>query len=266
MTVVTCGAARRLAWGSPDRLFTPVARARALIHIGQCGSCRRFVADMEVLHQAVAGCASSVSASPALRRRVHEVVQREPHRRRVIRRISRLGLGLAAALLVTVAGVWMTAHPPAGPVAKLVAKEAALLSLPGIESSDAEAVHVWLAGRVDFPIHVPTFPDARLTGAAIATVGGRHAAVLRFQVGDQHVAYVVAPDGTPVVLPKVEPARREERYGAVAVVFWQAPGMLHIWMGSLPAPHLASLARRCAEQARTAQRTTAVPRRTPIVA
>ncbi len=266
MTAVTCGAARRLAWGSPDRLLTPVERARALVHIGQCGTCQRFVADMQVLRQAVAGCGSSVTAPPALRRSVQAVIRLEPQRRLAARRSYRLGLGLAAALAITALGVRMFISAPGDPLGRLVAQESALLALPGIESSDAEVVHTWLASRLAIPIHVPTFPDARLTGAAIATVGGRHAAVIRFQVGDRHVAYVVAPDGAPLTMPKVDPARHEARYGAVAVVSWQAPGLFHVWMGSLPAPHLASLARRCAEQARAAQISTVVPRRTPIVA
>lgn len=265
MTAVKCGAARRLAWGDPDRLVTSVDRARALSHIGKCGSCRRFVADMKTLREVAGSCGSTAIASPDLHRRVRAALRQEPARRIAVRRSYRLGLGLAAALAATALGARLLIPFTSDPLRRLANAEARLLSLPGIESSDAASVHAWLAARLAFPVHVPTFPDARLTGAAVTTVDGHQAAVIRFQVGDRHVVYVMSPDGIPIERSGLDPIQHQTQYGALAVVSWRVPGLLHAWIGSLPPPHLASLARRCAEQARAA-RLSMVSRRPPIVA
>jgi anti-sigma factor RsiW len=256
---MTCGRARRLAWDDPDAIVVSVERARAMAHLARCPACQRFVAAMRLFKRAV-GMARGVESAPAtLRLRVQDTLQ-AAHRRRVRHHRRRWVLvGLAAALALLALGSRLLPGGPGDPVRQIVRDEEARRAQSGIESSDPGAVHAWLAERVPFPVHVPTLPDARLTGAMVAAAEGRYSAVLRFQVGGRPVSYVVSSSQSGGDF-----RFRPGQVGDLAVVSWRQPGLLHVWFGPIPPEHLASLARRCAEQARAAASMLDVPRTTTV--
>ena len=240
-----CGAARRLAWGKRDLVVTPVGRGRALAHIGQCPDCRRYTSDMESLRTAV-GRTARLEPVPA------GLMPSVLHRTRIVRarraRVSRwLRTGLVAAVVLVAAKVlWPAGRGLPGEVYR---QRAALLAEPGIESSDVHEVQVWLDRRAPFHAHVPSFPDARLTGAAVAVVGSSPTVVIRFQVGNQFMMYAVASADSKI---SVDSSFRREERKAAATVAWRSGGLDHLWIGTIPVQHLASFAVRCAEQARAA--------------
>ena len=125
----------------------------------------------------------------------------------------------------------------------------ALLAEPGIESSDIAEVQRWLDRRAPFHAHVPSFPDARLTGAAVAVVASSPAVVIRFQVGNQFMLYAVTAADSKI---SVDSSFRREERKAAATVAWRSGGLDHLWIGTIPVQHLASFAARCAEQAKAA--------------
>lgn len=260
MRDMTCGRARRLAWGYAGETILSVEQAKARAHIVRCPACRRFLSAMSRFKQKVAAVRGSEPAPAALRERLRRelIAARRRHAERRWRR--GLGLGLAAALAAMVLGSVILFSGPNDPIRQIARQRAELQAQSGIESSDANAVHDWLAQRVSFQVHVPEFLDARLTGAAISTVNGHPSAVIRFEVGERHIAYVVAPDQAEDSDTTLRPARVR----GLSIVSWRTPGQLHVWIGQLPQEQLASLARRCAEQARAAAVAGAVTRRTPI--
>lgn len=260
MSDLACGQARRLAWGESDRLVLSVERARAQAHISRCPPCQRFVGAMRLFRRAVGTEGGAESAPAAFRERLRANIGAARLERTERRWRGRLALTLAAAVVLIALGARLYPAVERDPVRQIARRESALLTEPGIESSDRRVVQEWLAPRVPYRVHIPEFLDARLTGAAVPAVEGRQSAVLRFQVGDRHITYVISP---------AEPATgdttlRSARVGGLAVVSWRAPGLLHVWIGAIPQAQLVSLARRCAEQASAAAALSAEPRRAPV--
>lgn len=255
MTQNDCGVSRRLAWGPSGQVVSSVERGRALAHIAQCATCREFAHDMETMTRALSRVGQTIAVpfdvQQRLNRQVSKAMRAEFTRSSSVPMVARVVL-IAAALLLTFVTL-RTEQPDA--VGKIVERQAQLLSAPGIESNDAAVVQRWLGARVAHRVHVPVFEDARLAGAAIAIVDGAGVAVLRFQVGAAFVTYTLLPD-TPIdpALPKDVAATtwRTAEHGRSSSVTWSASGTQHIWVGELPLPHLLSLAKRCAEQARMA--------------
>lgn len=287
MTQSECGVSRRLAWGPSGQSVTSVERGRALAHITHCASCREFTRDMERMAGSVARLGATVTVPTDVQHRLKhgmaEVLRAEfpdtPTRQAAVTpspgRLHHLRKGISAsrhrarqvvrgtpatARLALVAAALMLAFvslrsdaPDA--VSQVVDRQEQLLSEPGIESSDAVLVQRWLAVRVTNDVHVPVFEDARLVGAAVATLAGERVAVLRFQVGAAFVTYTLLPERSRGALPRGARTNTEWRtavHGPRSSVSWSDSDMQHIWVGELPIPHLLSLAKRCAEQARRA--------------
>lgn len=245
--VITCGTARRLAWESPEASVLPVERGRAVAHLAACEECRRFQSDMAVLRNATALLAPEVPTA-AFVARLRQATAAAPRRSRWMRGVL---LGLAAAATALVVIRWP--GPAASPVLteQIVAQQALLLAEPGIEHADAAVVQAWLNRRLPQPVHVPTFENARLLGAALVNLNNLPAAVIRFQVGGQFITYTVAPARDALAAaPAVVGARRD----TATVVAWRDATLQHVWVGAIPALHLTAFARSCAEQARSAMR------------
>ncbi len=259
MNDITCGEARRLEWGGRDEVVLPVERARAQAHLARCAGCRRFTAEMELLRRAAGELRDTTELPTGLRDRVRAAIAMGSRRRFSYRRWGLTSLGLAAAVALIVLGGRLALPDRADPIRHIVSREREFLALAGIESSDPGTVQAWLASLVAFTVHVPTFPDARLSGAAVSQVNGHPAAVMRFQVGDRPVTYVVVLD----TQASADSAFHEARFGDLSVVSWSMTGLVHVWLGTIPATHLTSLAHRCVEQARAAARLSAAPRSAP---
>ncbi len=260
MRDMTCGRARRLAWDDPGEFVLPVEQARARAHLARCPACQRFLSAMRLFRRMVATARGTETAPAPLRERLLGEINAAHQRHTDHRRHRRIGLGLAAAVALAILGTRLLSTGASDPIRQIARRETALLAQSGIESSDAHVVHGWLAERVPYSVHVPEFLDARLTGAAVTIVGGRPSAVIRFQVGERHIAYVIAPDQAV----DADAVLRPDRFRGLSIVSWRTPGLLHVWIGQLPPEQLASLAGRCAEQARAAAVVGAASRRAPI--
>lgn len=244
----SCGEARRLAFEPIHGPVTAIERWRAARHVERCGACRAFTADMRLLASRIPIAASGQGPSEEFVAQLRHAAAETAQRNRPMRR---WWTGLAAGLVGLVAlGSGLVSRGDADPLlAELVERQVALLTEPGIESANPVVVEQWIAGRTGLHVHVPTFDDARLLGAATTRVGGSPAAVVRFQVGSGYVTYTtVAIDGTA----ERDSTLRQAAVNALRLVWWRDTTSRHVWSGSVPAEHLTSLARRCLEQAAAA--------------
>lgn len=242
---MTCGAARRLGWGRGDPVVTSVERVRALAHVAQCESCRRFTSDMAMMASLIGSAAPGPEAPAHLTQRLRSRIAAARERRRKVRWTVGV-IALAAAALLTL--VRPVNRPGSEPVVEHLAE---LLAAPGIESSDDREVANWLEARTPLQVHVPTFGDARLTGATIAQIDGAPSVVVRFQVGNQYAVYTIS-GLTPPGEAEHSATLLTTRVGPIAVVEWRTMHEHHRWVGAIDLDHLTSLAKRCAEQARSA--------------
>jgi hypothetical protein len=200
---------------------------------------------MEKLRTAVGRTARLEPGPAGLRQGILQRTWIARARRARVSRWLRTGL-VAAVVLVAATVLWPAGRGLPGEVYR---QRAALLAEPGIESSDVHEVQVWLDRRAPFHAHVPSFRDARLTGAAVAVVGNGPTVVIRFQVGNQFMLYAVTAADTKI---SVDSSFRRDQRKAAATVAWRSDGLDHLWIGAITVQHLASFAVRCAEQAKAA--------------
>jgi hypothetical protein len=254
--MMTCGAARRLAWpdGAPRVVDERVAAAEA--HIADCAACRDFVADMRVLAERLAASGRSPSAPREVRERLFANLARarsDNERRQVRRVFTRWVTAGVAALVILAAGVWRLSsvvRAPADITARLADDHGRVLQGTGITSSDSDVVIQWLSGRVGFAVRVPSFTNGQLVGARIVDVNGLRGAVLAYRVDGRDLSYYLRPvPGAPTSddtsrMPEVQVSS----WSGFRIAEWRVPGITHVLVGDLSGSRLAGLAHECIRQ------------------
>jgi anti-sigma factor RsiW len=114
----------------------------------------------------------------------------------------------------------------------------------GLASSDSLQVAEWLAERLPFPIQVPLFPDARLTGARLLVAKRHSGAVLEYVVQGRGLTYYVLPGGG---VGSPQDVRLSAGNG-YRVASWHDAGLTHALVATLPGSKLIELARYCIHQ------------------
>jgi anti-sigma factor RsiW len=255
MGTMTCGKARRLLW--PDRGLRPASRetVAAQEHLAGCRSCQQFVHEMRALGEVIHDGAPREQAPAAVRDRLFSAVARARSGARPPSRGRRLLLGaLAVALLAVAGGAIMVRNAgrddAAAPIAAIAEDHARAVGGPHIISADLAEVTRWLQGHVQFAMHVPALPGARLRGARVSEIGGGRAAVVEYQLGSTSVGYFVVPNDDRSDRGGASPRFHESTRSGYHVVWWHEAGLLHAMIGNTSEAQLTTLAKACVEQMR----------------
>lgn len=269
---VTCGRARRLLWPEEELRVLSAELVAARAHADACAACQAFLREMAALRELTrtADRAKETVAPRDARERLFLALARRrasaPTPRRQRRTISLTAVAAALLLTLGLGIVWQLqrGEPQVTLLAALTDDHARTMSGEGLRSSDAGQVTRWLAERVPFPLHIPTFDDVTLVGARLHVREGRRGAVMEYAVGTRTVSYFVVPaeevevghmGGAAVAAAlanEVHPALRYASHAGYAVVFWQDGDVLHAFVGDLHPSGLERLARSCIRQAQAA--------------
>lgn len=253
---VECGRARRALWpdGGPRSATPEVLDAQE--HFAACTECQRFVRDMLALKEIVHEGAMREQAPREARGRLFTAIARaragaQPSSRSRMRLYSRAAM---AVVLVAVAGGLaadrLLRDADDDPLSAIAADHALALRATHIVSADPDELTRWLVGQVQFAMHVPLLPGARLRGARLCVMDGRRGAVVEYEVNGVAVSYFVMPTGSGQA-QAAGPARFAGTTRAgYRVVSWSEPGLLHAMVGNLSEGQLATLAKSCVDQAR----------------
>jgi anti-sigma factor RsiW len=251
--MITCGAARRLAWpdGAPRAWDERVEEAEA--HIRDCSDCTRFVADMRAMAHGISRSAPNPSAPRDVRERLFATLanaRAEQQSRANLVRTRSLAAAAAAVAVIAAFGVWQVLTPANGDslvAPRLVENHRQALHQEGVETADTSAVARWFVGRVPFAVHVPVFSNSELIGARVAEVNGLRGAAIRYRIDDQDVSYYILPasNGLPVTGTTAVQITSQAGY---RIASWRDPGLSHALVGSLSGLRLANLARECIRQ------------------
>lgn len=246
-----CGRTRRLLWpeADPSASATEIARARA--HAAECGSCRRFMDEMQSLAQGLRALGSDETAPPEVRQRVHaRLADARAARRPRIAGRRRAALWLATAV-ASVAGLafWFArvGVETSGTrvIGAVVEDHLRTLHQQAIESSEPAVVERWVAEHVPLAVRVPKLPEALLEGARVCHLNGARGAVIRYRVDDKPVSYYIMPESPGVRDQSGDTSFRAEAQAGYTVIAWRSDGLLHALVGDLPRARLARLAQMC---------------------
>lgn len=246
-----CGAARRLLLDrSPVRRLDETRRA-AERHAGECPTCAAFVRECEsgarLVQQAL-----SVPAPVALRERLFDSVATA----RVRPSLRRYPYVAAAVIAASLAGIVLGRTTTSVPdfdatIASIVADHAIETADSRFESDSPAAIEGWLTARVGYAVMVPVLSGGRLLGARTSETARGRAAVVEYAIDGRRVSYFII--GSP---PARWPDGRVRLAGAkgYSIAHWRDRGLLHAFVGALPADRVKSLAHECIEQGRTQAR------------
>ena len=257
---MTCGRARRLLWPDCGARSTSLEIVEAQEHLASCDSCQEFVREIRAVADMIRATAPRVEAPAEARERLFTALARARAGSHTVSRRwavpRRLAVAVAAILVVfgglSLSGRLSRSGRSPDPITALAEDHMRARSDAGIASSDAAEVARWLAGQLDFAMHVPVLPDASIRGARLCHMDGRRGAVVEYQVGDKVVSYFVVPDGSGSVDEGRPSGFDRATRAGYHVVSWREPGLLHAMVGNLPESQLATLAKACVEQAQRA--------------
>lgn len=258
-----CGAARRLLLdrSTPSR-FQP-RRSPAELHVGSCAECRKFNAECDVTVR-LAKESLSVTAPDDLRERLFEsVADARVH----VLRTHRFPYVAAAIVAASVAGIFLgrsmfTRSDVDATIVAIVADHAVTGVDERIRSNSAVQIEAWLSARVSHAVMVPTLTGAVVVGARLSGTPQGRGAVVEYEIDGGRVSYftLVAPPGTPIH----EGVKLAAAKG-YSIAHWQHRGLVHAFVGALPADRVKSMAQECIHQAESRLAATYRSRDTPGV-
>jgi anti-sigma factor RsiW len=179
-----------------DDSLPELESATVVGHLQSCPSCRARLDELRWLKDAVRSTALPAEASEEFRTRLAAAAARSRRRRRSLR-LGTLAAGVAvvlAALLVVppfVRDRRAMAELIGDHVGITVTREEAF----DIAGGDPRELERWFTGKIDFPLHIPPLPAARLVGARLCDIAGRHIPLASYELGTRRVSMFVERTG-----------------------------------------------------------------------
>lgn len=198
-----------------DGELSPIDAAAAHAHLNECHECSKRVLQLYQLKSAVKQAGMPHAPSPEILARLGAQAGQVRARHAIDQRtrpipVRSLVLQAAAALLVVALGLggWRWVRHSDSLAAEVLDEHLAMLSpgsLPEVTSSDRHTVKPWFEGKLPFSFNLPESsalpPDTVLTGADLAYIQGRPAAVLLFSIHKHRTSVFVSQNRPFAVLP-----------------------------------------------------------------
>lgn len=242
-----CGSARRVLLDRSAIRRIDESRLAAERHAGECPTCRAFIRECEATARLVQESLSA-PAPVALRERLYDSVATARVRPPAIRHFPYVA---AAVIAASVAGLFLGRNTASRPgfdatMESMVADHAVATADSRLESDSPAAIETWLTARVGYAVMVPTLSGGRLLGARTSVAAHGRAAVVEYEIDSRRVSYFIL--GAPAGRTRDDGVRLAASKG-YSIAHWRDRGLVHAFVGTLPAGRVESLAHECIEQA-----------------
>ncbi len=247
-----CDEARLILWPEPGPRAAEPEVVRAFDHYGSCASCKVFFEIQQRLAERLKDL-KTITAPLELRERVFATLAEErlksetfPAATRTYSpgtRVRNMVVAIAATIVLAVGGtLWQVGLFDRGPAA-------AVTRLESTSISDTHQLSRWIGGKIGYQPHIPSIPDARITGGAILVIRGIPSAAVTYRLHGEPVTYYVVPfklagsdsiDVTDDLMAMSE--------DGIGVVTWEFDGSARAISAALPHSRLAFIARLCQKQ------------------
>lgn len=175
-----------------DDSLAELESAAVASHVQSCRSCRSHVDELRWLKNAVRASAPAAVASDEFKARLAATPTRSRSRRRNVRVgavVSGVSLALAAVLVaLPIVRDRRAMNELIGDhVGITLTREEAF----DVTGGDARELERWFTGKIDFSLHIPQLPAARLVGARLCDIGGKHIPLASYELGVRRVSMFV---------------------------------------------------------------------------
>lgn len=242
-----CGAARRLLLDRSTPRRFQLRRVSAERHLDSCAECRKFTAECD-LTVGLAKESLSITAPEELRERLFESVAAARTR---VPRAHRFPYVAVAVVAASVAGIFLgrgmfTRPDMDATIAAIVAEHSVAGVDERINSNSPGQIEAWLGARVSHAVMVPTLTGAVVVGARLSGTPQGRGAVVEYEIDGRRVSYFTfAPPPGSAIGDDVKLSAAK----GYSIAHWQHRGLVHAFVGALPAERVKLLAHECIRQA-----------------
>jgi anti-sigma factor RsiW len=164
-------------------------------HVHSCSDCRSILDELRRLKDAVRSSAPPALASEAFRARLAGAASQSRRRRRTIGLGVAGGLGLALAVALIAIPIVRDRRAMAELIGDHVGITVTREEAFDITSADAGTLERWFTGKIDFSLHIPQLRQAKLVGARLCDIAGRHIPLASYELGTRRVSVFVERTG-----------------------------------------------------------------------
>ena len=220
-----------------DAALPELESATVAGHVHSCPSCRTRLDELRWLKDAVRSSAPPALATEEFKARLVATAARSRRRRRTVRLGALgggLGVALAALLLVLpfVRDRRAMAELIGDHVDITVTREEAF----DVSGDDRSSLENWFIGKIDFPLHIPQVPKARLVGARLCDIAGRHIPLASYELGTRRVSMFVERTGRAA-----RPMACDEQVHGYTVCRRTVEGVEYLFVSDYPAGEAGSI-------------------------
>jgi anti-sigma factor RsiW len=177
-----------------DDSLTELEAATVGSHIQSCPDCRSSLEELRWLKDVVRASAPAAVATAEFKARLAAAAARRRRRRRT--GLAATG-GLAAALAVVLVALPIVRERRA--MAELIGDHVGITVTReeafDVIGADAGTLERWFTGKVDFALHIPQLAQAKLVGARLCDIAGRHIPLASYELGTRRVSIFVERTG-----------------------------------------------------------------------
>jgi anti-sigma factor RsiW len=169
-----------------DDALPELEKAAVRSHVDSCPECRSQLAELLSLKDAVRGLAPAAEASEEFKERLTTEF-RKRRRRRSAGLAFAGGLVLAAAAIVVALPIIRERRVMAALIGDHVGITVTREEPFHVTSGDAATLERWFTGKIDFPLHIPQIPNAKLVGARLCDIVGKEIPLASYELGTRRV-------------------------------------------------------------------------------
>jgi len=173
-----------------DGALPELEKAAVRSHVDSCPECRSQLAELLSLKDAVRGLAPAAEASEEFKARLTTGF-RKRRRRRSAGLAFAGGLVLAAAAIVVAVPIIRERRVMAALIGDHVGITVTREEPFHVTSGDAATLERWFTGKIDFPLHIPQIPNAKLVGARLCDIVGKEIPLASYELGTRRVSVLM---------------------------------------------------------------------------
>ena len=204
-------------------------------HVLSCPECRSGLEDLRRLKDVVRSSAGPAVATDEFKARLAAVATRKRRGRRIGRAVTG---SLAAAVAVVLLALPAVRERRA--MAELIGDHVGITVTReeafDVTSADASTLEQWFTGKIDFPLHIPQLAQAKLVGARLCDIAGRHIPLASYELGARRVSIFVERTGR-----RARPTACDEQVHGYTVCRRTAEGIEYLLVSDYPASEAGNI-------------------------